>query len=445
MSKIRILVVEDELHLRDLVVKVLKNEDYHVESSKDAEDALQLLEDTSFDIVITDLRLPGISGIELLKKIKQVDKDIVVILMTAFATVETAIGAIRMGAFDYIRKPFDINELTAAVYKAKLLLEASSPSMIYSEDIPNILVSHSEPMKEVIGLIKKVAASMATVYINGETGVGKELVANAIHASSNRYDKPFIKVNCSAFPETLLESELFGYEKGAFTGAFARKLGRFELANTGTIFLDEIGDISPLIQLKLLRIIQQKEFERLGGTETIALDVRIITATNKDLEVMVKEGSFREDLYYRLNVIPLHMPSLRERQDDFETLVQTFLVHISNFYGTPIKSIQPKAMELLKSYNWPGNVRELENIIERLVVISEGQVIGITDLPDKITQSTTPVQPTILLDAKDSIEEHTIKNALNQTNGNITKAASLLGISRRSLHRKLNKYELNQE
>jgi DNA-binding NtrC family response regulator len=350
-----------------------------------------------------------------------------------------------MGAFDYIRKPFDIHELTSAVYKAKLLVEAQSPSMIYSEDIPNILVSHSQPMKEVLGLIKKVATSMATVYINGETGVGKELVANSIHASSTRSDCPFIKVNCSAFPETLLESELFGYEKGAFTGAFARKLGRFELANTGTIFLDEIGDISPLIQLKLLRIIQQKEFERLGGTDTISLDVRIITATNKDLESLVKEGLFREDLYYRLNVIPLHMPPLRERQEDFEELVQTFLEHISNFYGTPIKTINQDALLMLKKYPWPGNVRELENIIERLVVISEGLQIGISDLPPKFTKQFHSQQSNVLLDLKDGVEEHTIKNALLQTNGNITKAAILLGISRRSLHRKLNKYDLNQE
>lgn len=445
MKNITVLVVDDEKNLLVLLERVLKKEGYEVLSAANAEEALQVMDQSQVDIVLTDIKMPGMDGITLMDTIKKTDDSIEVIIMTAFATLDTAINALKMGARDYIRKPFDIDEVVDAVHNASFMVETPPSALVPADNIPKMLIDNSQPMKDLVALIKKVAASMATVYIHGETGVGKELVARAIHELSDRKKQPFIKVNCSALPETLLESELFGYEKGAFTGAFARKPGRFELANKGTIFLDEIGDISPLIQLKLLRIIQQKEVERLGGTETLSLDVRIITATNKDLEQLVKKGAFREDLYYRLNVIPLNVPPLRERKEDFEPLVQTFIETISRTYGSPMKVIQPEAMAALKAYTWPGNVRELENIIERLMVISEGKEISLSELPEKIVTCNSSCSAQSLDMVKDLMEEKTILEALKQSNGNITQAAARLGISRRSLHRKINKYDLKYQ
>jgi DNA-binding NtrC family response regulator len=358
--------------------------------------------------------------------------------MTAFATVETAIEALKTGAHDYIRKPFNIDEVLESVRKTELILNHSDNNTSDSAKAESILVAHSPAMKKLIHMIHKVAPSSATVYIHGETGSGKELVARAIHESSPRSAMPFIKVNCSALPETLLESELFGYEKGAFTGASAQKPGRFEIANGGTIFLDEIGDISPLIQLKLLRIIQQKEFERLGGTQTIPLDVRIITATNKNLEDLVASGSFREDLYYRLNVIPLTVPPLRERRDDLKELIDVF-IRLSS--GNNPKTLSKDALDALMKYHWPGNVRELENIIERIIVISDGTMIALPDIPEKILQpSSNKCLP--LTEQVEDAEERVIRKALAESGGNVTQAAESLGISRRSLHRKINKFEI---
>lgn len=430
-----IIIVEDEENLANLLLRVLKSEGYDVTSVGSITDAWQLLKKQHFDLLITDIKLPDGDGITFLEKIKSQGVDIEVIVMTAFATVETAISALKMGARDYIRKPFDLEEVISAVRKVVLQMEADLP-VSYSES--HLLVTNSDKMRGLLKLLHKVAQSNANIYIHGETGAGKELVAHAIHELSDRKDKPFIKVNCSALPETLLESELFGYEKGAFTGAFNRKLGRFELANGGTIFLDEIGDISPLIQLKLLRIIQQKELERLGGTQTISLDVRIISATNKSLEQLVKEGSFREDLYYRLNVIPLDVPPLRERREDMRDLIESFIEHSSKTYQTKRKAISEEAYKAMLAYDWPGNVRELENIVERLLLMSEGAQIELNDLPEHLLSK----EPFFYEEQIDAAEANMIKSALIASEGNVTKAAEQLGISRRSLHRKINKYHL---
>ncbi|MDH8677516.1 sigma-54 dependent transcriptional regulator [Fusibacter bizertensis] len=438
MKKATILIAEDEVNLALLLERILKKEGYLVYTASDGVSAKSILEAKQIDLVLTDIKMPDMDGIELLKYIKKIDSSIEVIVMTAFATVDTAINALKLGAKDYIRKPFDIDEVISAVKKVQF---EEAPDELGTYDFNSMLVTNSQKMQDLVKLIHKVANSNANIYIHGETGVGKELVAHAIHEISDRRGKPFIKVNCSALPETLLESELFGYEKGAFTGAFNRKLGRFELANGGTIFLDEIGDISPLIQLKLLRIIQQKELERLGGTQTISLDVRIITATNKSLDTLVHAGQFREDLYYRLNVIPLSVPPLRERREDMTSLIQNFIKISSDMYHTPYKEIEAEAMEVLLGYHWPGNVRELENIIERLLLISEGTVIKSSDLPPYFLHPEDEPSDGLGI-YKDSAEEKIIRKALADTDGNITKAAEKLGISRRSLHRKINKYNL---
>lgn len=439
MKKANILIVEDEVNLARLLERVLSKEGHMVMVANDGTEAKALLEANPVDVVLTDIKLPDINGIDLLRHIKMNDSDIEVVIMTAYSTVDTAINALKLGARDYIRKPFDLQEVVEVMRKVSYHLIQEAP---ITDDFNNMLVTNSPKMKDLTKLIHKVANSNANIYIHGETGVGKELVAHAIHEFSDRQGKPFIKVNCSALPETLLESELFGYEKGAFTGAFNRKLGRFELANGGTIFLDEIGDISPLIQLKLLRVIQEKELERLGGTQTIALDVRIITATNKSLEVLVQNGQFREDLYYRLNVIPVLVPPLRERREDMQVLIQNFIKISSELYHMPYKSIEDKALECLLTYRWPGNVRELENIIERLLLISEGNVINRSDLPPYFLDL-EPVTVDALDQLLDDAEEKVIRKALIESEGNITRAAEFLGISRRSLHRKINKYNLS--
>jgi DNA-binding NtrC family response regulator len=386
--------------------------------------------------------MPDMDGITLLKFIKDQNAPIKVHLMTAFASLDTAIEALKMGAQDYIKKPFKIEDVLQSIEKTELILSHADSDDYTSTPYKTTLICKSPLMKALLSKIQKVSDANSTVYIHGETGVGKELVARALHENSSRHQMPFIKVNCSALPETLLESELFGYEKGAFTGAHTQKLGRFELANGGTIFLDEIGDISPLIQLKLLRIIQEKELERLGGTQTIPLDVRIITATNKALETLVEAGTFRQDLYYRLNVIPLSVPPLRERSEDLPVLIDNFL-SLNGTDSSPSKHLAEDSMEAMLHYSWPGNVRELENIIERLIVFSDSDTITLDDLPDKIRCShkacVNKLSSTI-----DDAEATLIRAALSETDGNITHAAEKLGISRRSLHRKINKFNIKK-
>ncbi|MBB6217272.1 DNA-binding NtrC family response regulator [Anaerosolibacter carboniphilus] len=443
MRGITILIAEDEENLAQLLDRIFERNGYKTYVVNNGETALNIVKTQHIDIVITDIRMPGLDGISLLKEIKACDPYIEVLVMTAFANLDTAIDAIRMGARDYIRKPFDIDEVLEAVEKAALLVGHHSEYDVHKLKSDEILVANSPSMKSLKKLIEKVASSTATVNIYGETGVGKELVAKAIHELSDRREHPFITVNCSALPETLLESELFGYEKGAFTGAFARKLGRFELANGGTIFLDEIGDISPVIQLKLLRVIQQKEFERLGGTKTLPLDLRVITATNKDLKALVKEKKFREDLYYRLNVIPIEVAPLRERKEDIQELLNTFIRIASKNNKTPIKKLSDEALEALLNYPWPGNVRELENIVERIIVISEEPIIELSDLPEYIRTGIDNGKTNSLDVHKDEVEERIIRNAILESQGNMTRAAEKLGISRRSLYRKIHKYGID--
>jgi len=450
VKQTKILVVDDEMNVRLLLSKILSKEGYIIYTACDGVEALEVFQTTSIDIIISDIKMPKMTGIELLHEIKQIDPDVGFILITAFATTETAIDALKSGAQDYVTKPFDFSEILMAVKKISFSGQQSynysSNGSISNEDFKT--KSKSLKMQEVLQLSRQVAAVNSTVLLTGETGTGKEVISSAIHRWSPRSSKPFIKVNCGAIPDNLLESELFGYEKGAFTGAVTSKPGRFELADKGTIFLDEIGDISPSLQVKLLRVLQEKTFERLGGIRSITVNVRIIAATNKNLLEEVKKGNFREDLYYRLNVVPIHLPPLRERKEDLEDLIAFFLENSANISGihNP-KIMNPDALECLNKYNWPGNIRELENIMERCVVISSSSLVNISCLPYEIREAGNSYAPTndqepLLNSAIDAIEHEVIQKALIEANGNKTKASLALGISRRSLHRKLQKYEL---
>jgi len=451
MKNYNVLIVDDEKNVSQLLEKILIKEGFNTFTANNGSMALSIIDGHHVDMVITDIRMPNMSGIELLERIRKTDPLIKVILITAFATLETALKALRMGAQDYITKPFDLDEVLLAIHKiVGSSVENDIDHDVFQEagnSIENYLVTVSPEMSKVMELIKQVSDSKSTIILYGETGTGKELVAQALHKLSERKDNPFIKVNCAAIPDLLLESELFGYEKGAFTGATSQKPGRFELANGGSIFLDEIGDISLSMQAKLLRVLQQKEYERLGGIKTIKTDVRIIAATNKDLEDLVEKGSFREDLFYRLNVVPIYLPPLRRRKEDIPILVKHFLVRSSYISGKPRKEITVEVMEKLINYHWPGNIRELENIIERCVVVTPGNLISLQDLPSKILESSRSQEPESyssmkLDDTVDQVEKEVIMKTLNENGGNRTKTAERLGISRRSLHRKLNKYHL---
>lgn len=449
MKKVSILIVDDEENVSKLLSKVLKKEGFITYSADNGITALEIINHRDIDIVITDIKMPVMDGIELLENIRKIDQSIRVILITAFATLETAVGALRLGASDYIIKPFNLEDITNAV--KKIIPNIDKEDIIFDVDMENIhngIFSNSIAMKETLDMAKQVAHTKATVMLYGETGVGKSIVANLIHRLSARQGGPFIKVNCAAIPDNLLESEFFGYEKGAFTGALVSKPGKFELANEGTIFLDEIGDIPLPMQVKLLRVIQDREFERLGGINTIKVDVRIIAATNKNLLNMVETGQFREDLFYRLNVVPINIPPLRERKEDIPYLVKEFLLESSEITGLKPKSITEAAVDKLINYCWPGNIRELQNVIERCVVINKDEVISEKIVPDYILnyvgeKSCNFNNEGILLEnVIDITEEETIIKALKNNNGNRTNAAKSLGISRRSLHRKILKYNI---
>lgn len=449
-TDINILVVDDEENVRQLLQKLLSHEGYTVDTARDGMEGLHIIGEKQVDIIISDIKMPHMSGIEFLNKVKKIDPQVGFILITAFATMETAIEALRSGAQDYITKPFDIEDILAVVRQLTLQIAEGNALIPCNSESHNDLEvqSKNEKMKEIMQIGRQVADAESTVLITGETGTGKEVMASAIHNWSSRKNGPIIKVNCAAIPDNLLESELFGYEKGAFTGAVNTKPGKFEIAQGGTIFLDEIGDISPALQIKLLRVLQDKGFERLGGLRHISVDVRVIAATNKDLMTEITNGLFRKDLYYRLNVVPIHLPPLRERQEDIEDLVAHFLQKSAKVSkGRRGKSISGEALELLKSYSWPGNIRELENIIERCVVITPGTVIEKEHLPAEIqfydknfSSDQVSTGHTRLSYAVDDLEKEIILQAIADHNGNKTKAADSLGISRRSLHRKLQKY-----
>lgn len=443
----KILIVDDEENIRNLLYKVLNKAGYRIYLAEDGESALKIITNISIDIVVTDIKMPKMNGIELMEKARQIDSEIEFIIMTAFATLETAIAALKFGARDYVTKPFDIEEIVASVSRVSQTLRMENTYENTNPEVEdNFTKTSSKKMKAVLDHVKKVAESQATVTIYGETGTGKELAAKTIHRLSDRSKGPFIKVNCGAIPEQLIESELFGYEKGAFTGAMSQKPGRFELADGGTIFLDEIGELIPAMQVKLLRVLQEKEIQRLGGLNEIKVDVRIISATNKNLETLVQEGKLREDLFYRLNVVPINLLPLRERKEDVEALVEHFLKKSSGISGKAVKAVSEEVFTALKAYNWPGNIRELENVIERCIVLAQDDLIGLDVLPDNIRNNRNDNKKTWeqekLSDAVDGKEREILIEALKECGGNRTRASERLGISRRSLHRKLLKYEI---
>lgn len=441
--KENILLIEDEKIMRITIEDFLKIKGYNVYSVEKGKDALKILEEQPIDCVISDVKLPDIDGITILEEVKKYDANTPVILMTAFGTVEKAVLAIKKGAFDYITKPFSLDEFVLILERALETRMLKDENVALKRQIDSIFSPHniigvSKKVKEIYEIAYRVANSDVTVLITGETGTGKELVANIIHYSGIRKAKPFIKINCSAIPTDLMESELFGYEKGAFTGAYTRKIGNFERADGGTLFLDEIGDMSLSLQVKLLRAIQDKNIQRLGGGEPIKVDVRIIAATNKNLYEEVKNGNFREDLYFRLSVIPIHIPPLRERREDIPPLIDFFLKKYNVKYGKIVKLSQELKSYLL-DYHYPGNVRELENIIERLVVLTEKGKEATLEKISLIDKS-EHIEEIIPLDKYlSTLEESYIKKVIALCDGNKSKAAQLLGISRKNLWEKLKK------
>ncbi|WP_425475010.1 sigma-54-dependent transcriptional regulator [Anaeromonas frigoriresistens] len=448
----RILIADDERNMVWALKRALKDEDYQVISSENGEEAIGIIKQSEPDLVLLDMRMPKMNGMEALKNIKRINKDIPVIMITAHGTMGSAIEAMKIGALDYISKPFDVEELKIIIRKALDIRDMTRQIEFLTDELRNEtgkeIIGESNNMKQVLDIVNRVATSNATVLITGESGTGKELIANAIHYTSDRAKMPYIKVNCGALPENLLESELFGHEKGSFTGAISKKLGRFERADGGTIFLDEIGEISLSMQVKLLRVLQEKELERVGGTETIKVDVRVLAATNKDLEEMIREGSFREDLYYRLNVIPLELPPLRDRKNDIPLLVQYFLDKYCKEIGRSKMEITEGALEILTKYQWKGNIRELENIIERLVILSRSNIITKRDLPKELISSDNhPVEYTLPEEGinLDKVEKSLIIQALEKVNFNQTQAAKLLGISRHTLLYRIDKHSIRNE
>jgi DNA-binding NtrC family response regulator len=445
-AKQSILVVEDEAKLRRLVELHLADEGFQVQSAPDAETALQLLNKESFDLLLSDFKLPGMNGLEFLQAAKRVDAQMPVVIMTAYGSVESAVDAMKAGASDYVLKPFSLAELVLIIRKEldshklreenRSLREALGRRYEYAN-----IVAQSEKMQAVLALVERVAPSNVTVLIGGESGVGKDLIARAIHEHSQRASGPFIKINSTAIPETLLESELFGYEKGAFSGATTSKPGKFELADRGTLFLDEIGDVPASIQVKLLRVLQEREFERLGGTKTHKVDVRLIAATNRDLRAALEEKTFREDLYYRLNVVAIDIPPLRDHKEDIPALAKFFLEKFARESNAPPKSITSDAMKLLMDFRWPGNVRELENVIQRAVTLGTGDKLEVADiqLDTRVQRGNSSGNPFVLPEGMtlDQWEQETIREALKRANGNKSQAARMLGLSRNALRYRL--------
>ncbi|HOJ06521.1 MAG: sigma-54-dependent Fis family transcriptional regulator [Ignavibacteriota bacterium] len=443
----KILIVDDEKIVRESLYHWFEEDNYEVETAEDGETALQKYDKGKYDILLVDMKMPGMSGLDLLSKVKEIDKDALVILITAFASVPTAITALKNGAFDYITKPVDPDELAHTVKKALEQRALKIENIQLKENIdeiikPDNLIGESYQMRKVYELVYSVAITDTTVIIRGESGTGKELVAKAVHINSSRKYFPIITVNCGALSESLLESELFGHEKGSFTGAQFKRKGKFEMADRGTIFLDEIGSISPKMQVELLRVIEKKQFNRVGGNELIKSDFRVITATNEPLEELVKAGKFREDLYYRLNVFTIVIPPLRERRDDIPLLVNFFIKKFSTAMNKKVKTVSKEALDFLMNYNWPGNVRELENAIERAMVVGKTNSIVVEDLPFHLSSNNLALNGEIKSLA--SMERKFILNTLNENGWNISKAAQILEIDRVTLYNKINKYNLSK-
>ncbi len=452
MAGERILIVDDEEGMRRLLSRVLSREGYETVTAAGGTEALQALAAGAFDLVVTDIQMPGMSGVELLREVKAFDPSLPVVVMTAYGTVENAVEALRGGAYDYLTKPFETDEIRLTVAKALERERLLAENRYLHQELEERyrfggILGHSPAMRRVFETSSSVAASNAGVMITGESGTGKELIARSIHFNSPRKEKPFIVLNCAALSEGVLESELFGHEKGAFSGAVATKKGRFELAHQGTLFIDEVGEMSLAAQVKLLRVIQEQEFERVGGTRTIQVDVRIVAATNKDLEREVKAGRFREDLFYRLNVIAIHVPPLRERREDVEELARHFLGKYVRETGKKIEDISPRAISCLLAYDWPGNVRELQNAMERAVVLSPGPIITPRDLPQGLAGEAQiclelPERGGSLTEILEDLERQLIVKTLRRLEGSQTKAAEALGIKRTTLRYKMEKYRL---
>ena len=468
-----VLVVDDEANLRKVLVTLLRRSGYRTFSASDGAEAREILERERVSVVVSDLRMPVMDGMTLLKNIQKSHPEIPVIIITAFATVDGAVEAIKLGAFDFVTKPFDRTEIKQVIAKAAaqfLLNEKETLSPGQGDDPGRFgMIGSSSAMMEVFQVIERVAKTPATVLITGESGTGKELVARALHEHSERNDKPFIRVNCAAIPHDLVESELFGHERGAFTGAVTSKPGRFELANGGTLFLDEVGEIPLAIQVKLLRAIQEATFERVGGVRALKVDVRLVAATNKDLQPMIAEGFFREDLFYRLNVVPVKMLPLRERPSDIPALLRHAAKRAGRRLTRPIPVFDDAAILLMSQYPWPGNIRELENAVERMALLSDAKVMGVSDLPQEIREGgptgavvrklmevarpededarddaeIVPLKEAVR-EGKAKIERQLIARALTETGNNVTKAAQLLGISRKSLQLKMKELELRE-
>jgi DNA-binding NtrC family response regulator len=453
----KILIVDDELNMRLVLQAMLKKEGYAVTTASNGMEALKILKADQMDIVVTDLKMPKLDGMGLLGEIIRDYPSIPVIIITAHGTIATAVDALKKGAFDYITKPFEQDELKQVIQKAvKTRRLDEDEALLNPDDIDRYgIIGSSDRITEIFETIKRVAPTTTTILITGETGTGKELIARAIHRNSPRKNNPFIKINCAAIPESLMESELFGYEKGAFTGAATKKQGRFELAHKGTLFLDEVGELPKDMQVKLLQVIQEQEFERVGGLQTIKVDVRLITATNRNLFEDVKDGRFREDLYYRLNVIPAHLPPLRERKEDIPVLIGFFIEKFNKKLDRSVKYIDEKVTNLLIQYSWPGNIRELENLVERMILMARGDTIVFADLPSELkttieSDSTNPSgirqKPfkDIMKNHMEDIEKQMIISVLEECGNNVTRAAKQLGLSRKGLQLKMMKYKLRR-
>jgi len=443
-----ILIIDDEKNIREGLCAALEMDGYKVRLAENGEQGLSFIEKGDIDLVITDLRMPGISGEEVLTKVKNESPGIPVIVLTGHGSIDTAVDAMRNGAYDFLTKPLNIDRLSLIVKRALASRELEIRHSTLQEELGakvsfESIIGKSAEMQRIFQIVRKTAAAKASVLITGESGTGKELIANALHNLSPRKDKPFIKVHCAALSESLLESELFGHEKGAFTGAVARKRGRFELANGGTIFLDEIGEIDQNVQIKILRVLQDKRFERVGGEETLEVDVRIIAATNRNLEKEIQEHRFREDLFYRLNVVNIQVPPLRDRKDDIPLLIASFVNEFAQENDKEITGIDSRARSALYKYDWPGNIRQLRNCIESAVVMCSGKEITLEDLPPSVIgseENNSIVIPTGLTLAE--AEKILIQHTLAENNGNKSKTADVLGIGRKTLHRKIDEYNM---
>ncbi|MFO0664931.1 MAG: sigma-54 dependent transcriptional regulator [Polyangiaceae bacterium] len=464
-EKKQVLIVDDEPNLRKILAAQLSRDGYDVMTAEDGAEGLSLLRENHIDLVVTDLKMPKVDGMELLREALREAPGLPVILITAHGTVDTAVEALKTGAFDYLTKPFDKDEVRQVVAKALMTrqlgeLDATEPATTSGARFG--IIGSSPQLADLYTVLERVADTPTTVLITGESGTGKELVARALHDHSARRDKPFIKVNCAAIPKELIESELFGYERGAFTGAVSSKPGRFELANGGTLFLDEIGEIPVEMQVKLLRALQESEFERVGGIKTMHVDVRLVAATNRDLKKLIAAGTFREDLFYRLNVVPIRLPALRERSTDIPLLVEHFLTKFNDRLKKQVHGCDADAMQQLTKHAWPGNIRELENVVERAVLFCDGESIRAADLPAEVRASDmprspndTPLPAATSLPSDSGLKEHVklamsrlerdlVSRALSQTSGNVTHAARLLKISRKGLQLKMKELGLRE-